>query len=86
MQKTVYQLINKLYEFDILSANMSCDFVIFVDLQRNLIFIFINMFVNMFNNFDKNANFYINTNLIMINKIRIVKNYLTIVKNKIFIV
>ena len=86
MRNIFHQFVNDLYKFDISFVNMSCDFVIFVDLQRDLIFIFVNIFVNIFNNFDENANFYVNINLITMNKIRIVKNYLTIVENKIVII
>ena len=75
-----------MHEFDISFVNVSCDFVIFVDLQRDLIFIFVNIFVNIFNDFDENANFHVNMNLITTNEIRIVKNHSMIVENKIVIV
>ena len=86
MRNIFYQFINNLHEFNISFVNVSCDFVIFVDLQCDLIFIFINIFVNIFDNFDENANFHVNINLITTNKIRIVKNYSTIIENKIIIV
>ena len=86
MRNIFYQFVNDLHEFDISFVNVSCDFIIFIDLQRDLIFIFINIFVNIFDDFDENANFHVNINLITTNKIRIVKNHLTIVKNKIVIV
>lgn len=65
---------------------MSRNFGVFVDLQCDLIFIFVNIFVNIFNCFYNDAKFCIDVNLILTNEIQIIQNDLTIVYDKIIFV
>ena len=50
----------------------------------DLIIIFINVFEDVFANFDVNAYFHINVNIIFNRQIRIIKHYLTILFKFIF--
>jgi hypothetical protein len=80
------QLSYSLRRIDILLVQMTSDLVVLLNLQRDLIAIFVNVLVNVFYDFHNRAHFYINVSLISTSEIRVIRNHSAIVKREFTIV
>jgi hypothetical protein len=80
MRVVLEKLSYDLSRINITFVQMTNDFIIFVDSQRDLIFAFVNVLVNVLNDLYDRAYFHIDVNLVSQRQIRIIRNNSAIIE------
>jgi hypothetical protein len=86
VREILEQLSYNLRRIDISLVQMTSDLVVLLNLQRDLIAVFVNVLVNVFHDFHDRAHFYIDVSLISTSEIRVIRNHSAIVKREFTIV